>query len=187
MPPLRGWFLQLRSSAANKARLVQRLISAHKGCGDLSSACVSWAEKRSPVVRLLAVTANRCPPDGPRRLPVRPDLERNAADAIALAMTSSVQPLSLQTRGENYPGYNPKLLIANCSTERNHATIGPNFLRKRHLCRLRTWGRDLPGFASRTAKQLRGNEHYARHLVDVKYLSQHLVYNFTPPAGESKE
>src|SRR5271169_4064180 len=46
------------------------------------------------------------------------DLERNAADPIALAMTSSVQPLSSQTRGENHPGYNPKLLIANCSTEK---------------------------------------------------------------------
>lgn len=46
------------------------------------------------------------------------DLERNAADAIALAMTSSVQPLSSQTRGENYPWYNPKPLIAYCSTEK---------------------------------------------------------------------
>jgi hypothetical protein len=93
----------IRQALLAPALLAPKRVRRYKVLGAPSLA--RFAEKRPPV----DVTAKTAWSNGTLRAIRQLDLERNTADAIVLAMTSSVQLCLSQTAGDWYPGFG-----ANC-------------------------------------------------------------------------
>jgi hypothetical protein len=150
-----------------------RLQKRVEDCGGLFPSQDRLAEKKPPV----ECHRKQLPPDDLRRA-TEHDLERNTADAIVSAMTSSVwcchstcqasgmgRTVSLANRGENYPWVRHQLpCIVSESKEKTYHLESPTAGRCGHLCRRGCCG---GGRLANFPRTNLGSEHYARHLVDV--------------------
>ena len=126
------------------------------------------------------------------------DLERNSADAIAPAMTSSVL-LPTATRWEPWSKASPADLHGGITLRNAREFLNLTFQTREenptnlariaslsgHLCRFAFRGGPSERSVLEEPRKLpRGNEHYSRHLVDVKRETLHIV--FYPDSGRIK-
>jgi hypothetical protein len=186
IPPLRGW-LSATTVFCRKPRPPREglVFSPQRLWGPLRCLRIMGREEAPSCVAARG-HRNRNPAHGAVACRYDLDLERNTADAIALAIASSVQPLSSLPCGENNPGPGPKRLIPDRSTKGKSSPNGPNFPAKRHLCRFGTWGRNLPLDSLRKSQNLYVEMNSNPDILWMSRGKRYILY-FTPVQPEPKE